>query len=82
MFDKIAVGETKSAEVYVMAMLQDDLTVSDPELFSADTRDKFDVKIEPVERDELPNQSAKRRRADHAHRQARPADRPLASISG
>jgi hypothetical protein len=37
-FDKIAVGETKSAEVYVMAMLQDELEVSSAELTAEDTR--------------------------------------------
>jgi hypothetical protein len=58
MFDKLPVGDSKSAEVYVMAMLQDDLTVSEPQLSDPATRDKFDVRIEPVERDELPNPSA------------------------
>jgi hypothetical protein len=58
-FDKVSVGETKSAEVYVMAMLQDDLTVSSAELNSEDTRDKFDIKIEPVERDKLPEKTAR-----------------------
>ena len=59
MFDKITAGETKSAEVYVMALLQDDLTVSDAELSDPTTRDKFDVRIEPVPREELPNPAAR-----------------------
>jgi hypothetical protein len=58
-FDKIAVGETKSAEVYVMAMIQDELTVSSAELSDAETREKFDIKIEPVERDQLPVKTAR-----------------------
>lgn len=58
-FDKLSVGESKSVEVYVMAMLQDDLAVKDPELSDPSLRDKFDVKIEPVERDKLPNKSAR-----------------------
>jgi hypothetical protein len=58
-FDKVAVGETRTAEVYVMGMLQDELTISSAELSDADIRDKFDVKIEPVERDELPNETAR-----------------------
>jgi hypothetical protein len=58
-FDKVAVGETKTAEVYVMAMLQDDLTVSSTELTDETTRDKFDIKIEPVERDKLPLKTAR-----------------------
>lgn len=59
MFDKIAAGESKAAEVYVMAMLQDELTVSSAELSDPATRDKFDVRIEPVQRDALPNKLAK-----------------------
>jgi hypothetical protein len=58
-FDKVAVGETKTAEVYVMAMLQDKLEISSAELSSEETRDKFDVKIEHVERDKLPSKKAR-----------------------
>ncbi len=58
-FDKIAFGETKSAEVFVMAMLQDELTVRDPQLSDPLLRDNFDVQIEPVERASLPNPLAK-----------------------
>jgi hypothetical protein len=57
--DKVAVNDTKSAEVYVMAMLQDDLEVESAELSDPTTRDKFDIKIEPVERDKLPNSAAR-----------------------
>jgi hypothetical protein len=60
LFDKLSVGQTKSAQVYVMAMLQDDLTVKDPEISDPTVRDKFDVKIEPVEQSALPNKLAKR----------------------
>ena len=45
-FDKIPAGESKSAEVFVMAMLEDELTVSDPKFSDAATSDQFDVKIE------------------------------------
>jgi hypothetical protein len=58
-FDKVAVGETKSAEVYVMANLQDELSVSSAELSEAEFRDNFDVKIEPVKREELPAKTAR-----------------------
>jgi hypothetical protein len=58
-FDKVAVGESRTAEVYVMAMLQDELTISSAELSDPDTRDKFEVKIEPVETDELPVKTAR-----------------------
>lgn len=60
LFDKISVGEQKSARVYVMAMLQDHLAVKDPLLSDPSMRDKFDVKIEPVDPKELPNKNAKR----------------------
>lgn len=60
LFDKLSVGQTKSAQVYVMGMLQDDLTVKDPEISDPTVRDKFDVKIEPVEKSALPNKLAKR----------------------
>jgi len=60
LFDKLSVDETKTAQVYVMAMLQDDLTVKDPQISDPTIRDKFDVKIEPVEKSELPNKNAKR----------------------
>jgi hypothetical protein len=59
-FDKIPVGESRTSQVYVMAMLQDDLVVSDPQLSDNTTRDKFDVKIEPVDPKDLPNKAAKR----------------------
>lgn len=58
-FDKISAGESKSVHVYVMAMFQDELEVSDPQLSSEGTRPFFDVKIEPVAREELPDPSAR-----------------------
>ncbi len=60
MFDKIPVGESKSTQTFVMAMLQDDLTVTDPVLSDPTTRDRFDVKIEPVDTKDLPNKNARR----------------------
>jgi hypothetical protein len=59
MFDKVPAGESKSAEIYVMAMLQEELKISEAELSNSATRDKFDVRIEPVPADELPNPAAK-----------------------
>jgi len=58
-FDTLVVGETKTAVVHLLALLQDDLQVSDPELTDPLTRDKFDVKIEPVDPATLPNSKAK-----------------------
>lgn len=60
LFDKIPVGESKTAQVYVMAMLQDNISVTDPQFSDAQIRDRFVAKIEPVEAKDLPNQSAKR----------------------
>jgi len=54
LFDKLSVGETKSAQVYVMAMLQDELCVKDPHISDPTVPDKFDVKIEPVDPKALP----------------------------
>jgi hypothetical protein len=60
LFDKLSVGEKKSVQVYVMAMLQDELSVTEPQISDPTVRDKFDVKIEPVEPSALPNKLAKR----------------------
>lgn len=59
LFDKISVGETKSAEVILMAMLQDELTVSEAKISDDLSSEMFDVKTEPVEHDKLPNPLAK-----------------------
>jgi hypothetical protein len=59
-FEKLAVDEVKTVHVYVMAMLQDELTISDPQFSDPTVRDKFDVKIEPVDRSVLPNKLARR----------------------
>ncbi len=60
LFDKLAVDEVKSAQVYVMAMLQDDLTVAEPVISDPTIRDKFDIKVEPVDKNVLPNKQAQR----------------------
>ncbi|HVT30925.1 MAG TPA: DUF1573 domain-containing protein [Lacipirellulaceae bacterium] len=59
LFDKISVGETKSAHVYVMAMLQDTLTVTDPQFSDPTVRGKFNVDISRATKSELPNKNAK-----------------------
>jgi hypothetical protein len=59
LFDKIPVGESRTAHVYVMAMLQDEIKVSEPGFSDPATRDRFEVKIEPVEPKDLPNKSAR-----------------------
>lgn len=59
LFDKVAAGNSKSAEVYVMALTQDSLEVSEPTLTAEDSRQYFDVKIEHVDPDVLPDPAAK-----------------------
>jgi hypothetical protein len=59
LFEKLSAGQIKSAQVYVMAMLQDELTVKDAQISDPTIRDKFDIKIEPVEKSELPNKLAR-----------------------
>ena len=58
MFDKVPAGDTKSADVYVMAFAQDNLKVSEPELTNLETRNFFDVTVEPLKPSELPNRKA------------------------
>jgi hypothetical protein len=59
LFDRVPAGESKSADVYVMSMFEDQITVSDADVTHVDTRPFFDFHIEPVPRDALPNQAAK-----------------------
>jgi hypothetical protein len=59
MFDKITAGDTRSAEVFVMAFAQEELKVGEPTLSNTETRDYFDVRVEPVEPSALPNPKAK-----------------------
>ena len=59
-FDKVTAGETRSADVYVMALLQDTLEVGEPTLSIEENRKFFDVSVEPVEPASLPNPKAKR----------------------
>lgn len=59
LFDKITFGEAKSAEVFIMSMLHDEVVISDAQISDPDSRDKFEIKIEPVERESLPNPLAK-----------------------
>jgi len=59
MFDKLSIDESKTAQVHVMAMLQDELSVTDPQFTDPATREKFDVQIEPVAREALPNKMAR-----------------------
>jgi len=55
---KVNAGESSSAHVFVMSMIEDTITVNGGELMHAGTRDLFDLKIEPVAREELPHPDA------------------------
>lgn len=59
LFDKVTAGQSKTADVYVMAMAQDNLTIGSPELSNTETREFFEVSIEPMEPKDLPNPKAK-----------------------
>jgi hypothetical protein len=58
-FDKVAAGDTKSADVYLMAFVEDELQVSDPEFSNTEISKFFDVSVEPLKPAELPNPKAK-----------------------
>jgi hypothetical protein len=58
-FDKVTAGETKTAEVFIMAFTQDELKVDEPEFSNTETRKFFDVSVEPIPTKELPNPKAK-----------------------
>jgi hypothetical protein len=59
LFDKLTAGESKSASIFVLSFLEDSIRVTEPELSRPETRDFFDVQIEGVPREELPNPDAK-----------------------
>jgi hypothetical protein len=59
MFDQVTAGESRSAEVYVMALLQDTLEVGKPTLSNPELEKFFDVEVEQVDRSDLPTPKAK-----------------------
>jgi len=59
-FDKVTAGKEKSADVFVMALAQDELEIGEPTLSNEATREFFDVQVEPIEPQSLPNPKAKR----------------------
>ena len=81
-FDKITAGDAKSADVYVMAMAQDDLKVTNPELSNTETRQFFDVKVEPIDPKSLPNPQGESGRPRTAHLEARVAIGAVRSMAG
>lgn len=58
-FDKIPAGESKSAEVFIMAMIQDKLEVTEAQLSDEKTRGFFEVKTEHVDKSQLPDPAAR-----------------------
>jgi Protein of unknown function (DUF1573) len=59
LFSKVTAGKPKAAQIIIMAMFRDDLQVSDPELSDPQTREFFDVQIEAVPHEDLPDPEAK-----------------------
>ena len=57
-FGKIRAGEQRSAEVYLMAYLQDEIAVHSAQIADEESRSHFDIDYEPVERDDLPDDNA------------------------
>jgi hypothetical protein len=58
-FDKIYKDEPKSAEVVLMAFLEENLEVSNAEIGNPALRPYFDLSVEPLPKDQLPNPEAK-----------------------
>jgi hypothetical protein len=59
LFDKVSVGETKSAQVVFMSLFEDKVDVRELQLSSPDTRKFLDVNIEPITGEAFPNPAAK-----------------------
>lgn len=58
-FDKVTAGESRSASVVVMALVQDALEVGEPTLSNEQTREFFDIRVERLDRAALPTPKAK-----------------------
>jgi hypothetical protein len=59
LFDRIALGAEKSADVLVLSFLDDNLKLEGGEFVPADKGEFFGVRIEPVGKDELSDDDAK-----------------------
>lgn len=59
LFGRVTAGASKSAHVFVMSMLEGDFRVQGGELVHPETREFFDLQVEPVALDALPNSDAK-----------------------
>jgi hypothetical protein len=58
-FGQVRYGEEKSADVFVMSNYDPELEVSDPMFSDPDASQYLTIEIQPVDRAELPNRSAK-----------------------
>jgi uncharacterized protein DUF1573 len=58
-FGSVQAGETKQAQIYLMAFLQDKIRIESHHLGDEQMADEIQVKIEPCELDELPNPEAR-----------------------
>ena len=57
-FSKMRIGDTRSAKVFLMSYLQDDVKIEKAEIVSEDAREHFDILIEPVSKEDLPDKNA------------------------
>ena len=76
-FDKIPIGESRTAQVYVMAMLQDELTVSDPQLSDPATARQVRCENRTGRCEGAAEQRGKTGRAHFRHCQGGAADRSI-----
>lgn len=58
-FGTIGAGETKQAELYLMAFLQDDVQIFSQKVLGAEEAGQIDIQVEPCEPSELPNADAR-----------------------
>ena len=57
-FSKMRAGDSRAAKVFLMSYLQDDVKIERAEIASEDAREHFDILIEPINKEELPDKNA------------------------
>lgn len=57
-FGKLSVGETRSATVYLMAFLQDNVEITKAQIASEEARPHFDIEVSQASAEELPDEKA------------------------
>jgi hypothetical protein len=59
MFDKVSAGDTRTAHVFVMSMLEEEVKIESAELVHPETSKYFEISVDPAPREMLPNKDAK-----------------------